>query len=138
MKKSIVCGECFRAAFVATDGSIHHGTEECIDHALDADHAAYDVEDDFRAHGGPEKMLARLQAADDALVTFDFGDIDVSVVEEWQGVTPGTDLSCILQTTSHEGGATPEHVQLVVRFRDAASAEVASVFLQEIRDTPLH
>ena len=137
MKKSIVCGECFRAAFVATDGSIHHGTEDCIDQTLDADHAAYDVEDDFRAHGGPERMLARLQAADDALATFDFGDLEVSVLEEWQGVTPGTDLFCILQTTPHEGAA-PEQVRLVVRFRDAASAEVASVFLQEIRDTPLH
>jgi hypothetical protein len=129
MSKSITCGICFRAAFIADDGTMHHGSEGAIDHALDADHSAYDVDDDFRDHDGPQVMLARWQAADDAFARFDFGDMEVSAADGWEGATPSTDLYQTVHLAAKDGSSV-QRVRFVVRFKDFASTEVADVFLR--------
>jgi hypothetical protein len=129
MAKSITCGVCFRAAFVAADGTIHHGAEGNIDHGLDADHAAHDAEDDFRGDNGPQAMLARWHAADEAFVNFDFGGMELIDAEGWEGSTPSTDLYRTVHLAS-EDGSVVQRVRLVVRFADIASAEVVDVFLK--------
>jgi hypothetical protein len=132
--KSIVCGECFRAAFIDGEGRAHHGSVDQIDSNLDADHTAIDVESIPFALDGPERMLQRWQAADDAFASVDFGGIEVEHTGEWEGVTPGTDLSRVIQFIGEDGSST-QRARLVVRFRDFASAEVADVFLTTVDDT---